>query len=65
MKRGESVECEGEEGGRLTVRERKEDRSAARTLRYQREGGQGGRAETRGQTFFMRFIGLIKRPVVM
>lgn len=33
-----SVECEGEEGGRLTVREREEDRSAARTLRYQREG---------------------------
>lgn len=42
-KRG-SVVCEGEEGGRLTVREREEDRSAARTLRYQREeaGGDAG-----------------------
>lgn len=39
MKRGER---EGGEGGRLTVREREEDRSAARTLRYQREGAAGG-----------------------
>lgn len=60
---GGSVECEGKEGGRLTVREREEDRSAARTLRYQREGER--QRETRGQAFFMRFIGLIKRPVVM
>lgn len=43
-----SVEREGEEGGRLTVREREEDRSAARTLRYQREGrgDRGGDAGT-------------------
>lgn len=37
-----SAEREGEEGGRLTVREREEDRSAARTLRYQREEEEGG-----------------------
>lgn len=68
VKRGEggggSEEREDEEGGRLTVREREEDRSAALTLRYQRKG-EGGQGETRGQAFFMRFIGLIKRPVVM
>jgi len=44
MKRG-GVRSEGEEGGRLTVREREEDRSAARTLRYQWEGDRGRRGD--------------------